>query len=61
MQIFYMNGKKLYAGDALLKFKEFIQYFGLKRSFRYVNGCVDISPDKDSPLEEQNQVDSHVD
>jgi hypothetical protein len=56
-----MNGKKLYRGDALLKFKEFIQYFGLKRSFRYVNGCVDISPDKDSPLEEQNQVDSHVD
>ena len=44
MQIFYMNGKKLYAGDALLKFKEFIQYFGLKRSFRYVNGCVVFEP-----------------
>ncbi|MDO6453232.1 hypothetical protein Q4490_06610 [Neptunomonas phycophila] len=56
-----MNCKKLYAGDALLKFDEFIQCFGLKRSFRYVNGYVDISPDKDSPLEEQNQVDSHVD
>ncbi len=36
--------KKLYAGDALLKFKEFIQYFGLKRSFRYVNGCVVLEP-----------------
>ena len=44
MPIFYMNGKKLYAGDALLKFKEFIQYFGLKRSFRYVNGCVVLEP-----------------
>lgn len=44
MQIFYMNGKKLYSGDALLKFDEFIQYFGLKRSFRYVNGCVVLEP-----------------
>ncbi|MFY0658778.1 MAG: hypothetical protein JXR12_18750 [Neptunomonas phycophila] len=61
ISFFYMNGKNLYAGDALLQFKEFIQCFGLKRSFRYVNGYVDISPDKDSPLEEQNQVDSHVD
>ncbi|WP_421836198.1 hypothetical protein [Neptunomonas phycophila] len=39
-----MNGKKLYAGDAFLQFKEFIQYFGLKRSFRYVNGCVVLEP-----------------
>jgi hypothetical protein len=44
MNFFYMNGKKLYSGDALLKFDEFIQYFGLKRSFRYVNGSVVLEP-----------------
>ncbi|MFY0658803.1 MAG: hypothetical protein JXR12_18875 [Neptunomonas phycophila] len=44
ISFFYMNGKKLYAGDAFLQFKEFIQYFGLKRSFRYVNGCVVLEP-----------------
>ena len=44
ISFFYMNGKKLYAGDALLKFDEFIQCFGLKRSFRFVNGCVVLEP-----------------
>lgn len=44
MPIFYMNGKNLYAGEALLKFDEFIQYFGLKRSFRFVNGCIVLEP-----------------
>jgi hypothetical protein len=44
ISFFYMNGKNLYAGDALLQFKEFIQYFGLKRSFRYINECVVLEP-----------------
>lgn len=40
--LFFLHERqKSYAGDALLQFKEFIQYFGLKRSFRYVNGYVD--------------------
>ena len=44
INFFYMNGKKLYQGEALLKFDEFIQYFGLKRSFRFVNGSVVLEP-----------------
>jgi hypothetical protein len=44
ISFFYMNGKKLYSGAALLKFDEFIQYFGLKRSFQYINGCVVLEP-----------------
>lgn len=44
INFFYMNGKKLYQGEALLKFDEFIQHFGLKRSFRFVNDCVVLEP-----------------
>ncbi|MDO6453231.1 hypothetical protein Q4490_06605 [Neptunomonas phycophila] len=44
INLFYMNGKKLFQGEALLKFNEFVTYFGLKRSFRFVNGCVVLEP-----------------
>jgi hypothetical protein len=40
----HLKGKELYRGDSILTFKDFVYYFGLKRSFGYRNDCVVLEP-----------------
>jgi hypothetical protein len=40
----HLKGKELYRGGAILTFKDFVYYFGLKRSFSYRNGCIVLEP-----------------